>query len=82
MMNRLNLLLKKYPNNSDLLREAGDIYSFSGRNQKAIETLHQGLKLDPKNAWFHQYLAYTHLITRDIKLAEHHNSEALKLNES
>ena len=79
MMNRLNLLLKKYPNNSDLLREAGDIFSFSGRNQKAIETLHQGLKLDPKNAWFHQYLAYTHLITRNKKLAEHHNAEALKL---
>jgi TolB-like protein len=79
MMNRLDSLLKKYPNNSDLLREAGDIYSFSGRNKKAIETLHQGLKLDPKNAWFHQYLAYTYLITGDKKLAEHHNSEALKL---
>jgi len=79
MMNRLDSLLKKYPNNSDLLREAGDIYSFSGRNQKAIETLNQGLKLDPKNAWFHQYLAYTHLISGGKKLAEHHNSEALKL---
>tara|TARA_B110000438_G_C15784896_1_gene637962 strand:+ start:1 stop:1905 length:1905 start_codon:yes stop_codon:yes gene_type:complete len=79
MMNRLDSLLKKYPNNSDLLREAGDIYSFSGRNKKAIETLHQGLKLDPKNAWFHQNLAYTYLITGDKKLAEHHNSEALKL---
>ncbi|MDP7050744.1 MAG: TIR domain-containing protein [Verrucomicrobiota bacterium] len=79
MMNRLDSLLKKYPNNSDLLREAGDIYSFSGRNQKAIETLNQGLKLDPKNAWFHQYLAYSHLISGDKKLAEHHNLEALKL---
>ena len=79
MMERLESLLKEHPNNSELLRTAGDIYSFSGRNHKAIEILNNGLKLDPKNAWFHQLLAYTHLITGHIQLAEFHNSKALEL---
>jgi len=42
-------LLKKYPNDYQLLKEIGEVYNLLGHTQKAIEYLHRSLifKLDP-----------------------------------
>ena len=47
---------------------------------KAISFLNEGLNLDPKNSAIHAKLALQHLINGNIKIAEKHNLEAIKLS--
>ena len=73
-------LLSQHKNNPLLAQELSDIYTHSGQAEKAISFLNEGLNLDPKNSAIHAKLALQHLINGNIKIAEKHNLEAIKLS--
>jgi len=75
---QIQKLLVSHPNHPDVLEVVGQLYSFSGREEQAIELLLKGLSMDPKAPRMLTNLALCHYLNGDFAKAEKNNELSLR----